>query len=387
MGKTYPMRLVARGIWKDAAGAYWQRLAIRGRRTWRRVYARTDKSAIEQVAARISDHARSKLQLAVDPYERLATVGDCLEAYKKAGFPDRWGRQRAPRTLQDEEKRWQRLLDSFGKHSIKSLTAAVIQRWAADRDAARAAELDVYSLRNALRFGHSTGLIKSNPLDGVTVRLRRASEARHCRDMMPESAAALHQVAAELFRRRDSAAIGWQLLIQSMTGLRTSEALALRMSGPVHGPGFVENDWLWVRRSKGGVNPFVAIHPALRACLDAHAMWHRTTWPDSPWYFPGQVGHLNTNAAAHALRRLCPKMKIRPFTPHGCRAFFVTMRRSQGIPDAQVAAEIGDRTGASIITSTYGAIPPNWQGKAGLSWLPPGCPAWGTLRGTVSEQA
>jgi hypothetical protein len=62
------------------------------------------------------------------------------------------------------------------------------------------------------------------------------------------------------------------------------------------------------------------------------------------------------------------------------RSFFVTVRRSQGIADGQIAAEIGDSSGAAIIASTYGSIPPNWQGGTVLTWLPENSPpAWGDL--------
>jgi hypothetical protein len=37
----------------------------------------------------------------------------------------------------------------------------------------------------------------------------------------------------------------------------------------------------------------------------------------------------------------------------------------------------GDVTGASIIAQVYGAIPPNWRGGPGVSFLPEtGFPAW-----------
>ena len=51
------------------------------------------------------------------------------------------------------------------------------------------------------------------------------------------------------------------------------------------------------------------------------------------------------------------------------------MRRSQGASDGQIAAEIGDTTGAAIIASTYGAIPPNWRGRAGMTFEPTTIPA------------
>ncbi len=51
-----------------------------------------------------------------------------------------------------------------------------------------------------------------------------------------------------------------------------------------------------------------------------------------------------------------------------------------GISDAQIADEIGDKSGASIIVSTYGSVPPNWRGATGLSWMPANeKPAWEIL--------
>jgi lipoyl-dependent peroxiredoxin len=68
---------------------------------------------------------------------------------------------------------------------------------------------------------------------------------------------------------------------------------------------------------------------------------------------------------AHALAKAGPLVLGRRITSHGMRSFYVTVRRSQGISDGQIAAEIGDRTGPSIIASTYGSIPPDWQGRSG----------------------
>lgn len=63
-------------------------------------------------------------------------------------------------------------------------------------------------------------------------------------------------------------------------------------------------------------------------------------------------------------------------TSHGLRAFYVSVRRSEGAPDGQIAAEIGDKS-VSLIQHTYGSIPPGWQGGAELSFLPKeAMPAW-----------
>jgi hypothetical protein len=54
------------------------------------------------------------------------------------------------------------------------------------------------------------------------------------------------------------------------------------------------------------------------------------------------------------------------------RAFYVWVQRSEGIADGIIAAEIGDVTGAAIITKHYGPLPPNWRdSKEGkVTWLP-----------------
>ena len=58
------------------------------------------------------------------------------------------------------------------------------------------------------------------------------------------------------------------------------------------------------------------------------------------------------------------------------------LRQPIEISDAQIAAEIGDASGASIIASTYGAVPPNWKGSTQkLTWTPTkGAPAWEVLK-------
>ena len=147
-------------------------------------------------------------------------------------------------------------------------------------------------------------------------------------------------------------------------------------------PGFVDGDWLWLARRKSGVNPFAVIHDGLRQLLAAHQIWHSARFPSSPWYLPNTQGegHADPESLVQALARISPLASGARRTSHGLRAFFVTLRRSQGIADGQIAAEIGDSSGASIIASTYGSIPPNWQAKAPLTWLPVDLsPAWANL--------
>jgi integrase len=115
----------------------------------------------------------------------------------------------------------------------------------------------------------------------------------------------------------------------------------------------------------------------LAAVIEAHHAWHAENHPNNPDWFPhrdSKTRPAETSAMTQQLRRAAKALGTPARTSHGLRAYYVTVRRSQGIPDGQIAAEIGDRTGASIIASTYGEIPPSWQGGAGMSWTVPGNP-------------
>ena len=46
-------------------------------------------------------------------------------------------------------------------------------------------------------------------------------------------------------------------------------------------------------------------------------------------------------------------------TPHGLRSYFVTQARQSGLTDAEIAMLIGDKTGPSIIATTYGDLRPD----------------------------
>ena len=156
-----------------------------------------------------------------------------------------------------------------------------------------------------------------------------------------------------------------------------------------------------------------------REMVDCFLRWHAVRYAGHPWFFPGsapspalgrakerpltlslspdggegirpgeRVSGLVTIARAvgkqslgHALRRACESLGMAHVTPHGCRAYYVTMRRRQGATDAVIASEIGDRT-VSLIAQTYGDLP----GGEELSFLPAsGLPAWQLWRSRDSK--
>jgi len=140
-------------------------------------------------------------------------------------------------------------------------------------------------------------------------------------------------------------------------------------------PGYIDGKYLWLARSKSGVNPWIPLNDPerpVRALLDAMRAWNGGR---SPWYFPGRYkGVLGLQSLSHGLCRVCPVLGLGSRTAHGMRAFYVTVRRSQGIPDVQIAAEIGDKT-PSIIAQVYGAVPPDWHGGPQINFLPTSFPS------------
>ena len=91
---------------------------------------------------------------------------------------------------------------------------------------------------------------------------------------------------------------------------------------------------------------------------------------------------MSNSSLAHSLRRIS-KARLRKIKPHGNLAFYVTVRRSWGTLDSQIAVEIGHSSGGSTLENVYGGVPPNWLSDEApkLNWLPAhGTPAWDVLK-------
>ena len=366
-----------------ACGTWYERPWIDGKRTWRKLEARTQKEARQELIARRADQARSKLGLAVNPYAMGRTLSDVLDCYARAGFLNKHRQGRPEKARLTEERNVANLQRLLGMVAVERFAIPDCDRYAdirrrecADRgrEGSRTVDMELQTLSNALGAAVRAGLILSNPLSNARPRYRSAASARKSRDLAPESGTELHRLAFALAEdeRGWGEVLAWQLIFAALSGCRTSEILRLRRNAPSRKPGNIEGDWLWIERSKKGVNPFVLLHQDLRDAIAGHQDWLQRRFPQSPWWFPSPrvPGEpVDDTSLAHALARIAKGLGLDHRTPHGLRAYFVTVRRSQGISDGQIAAEIGDRS-VALIASTYGQVPPAWRGGPGLSWRP-----------------
>lgn len=380
------------GVYLDTfSNRYYHRPVINGKSTFRLLDVRTLTEARALKARLDSSQTLHANGLEKDPYGAAPmTVGELIEGYRAKDCPLKNHQPRQGTQLDQELSRLQ-FLENYWKHrradQIKPKDCfgyfeARKETLRKGYSGGRAVDMELATLAGVLRWATFHGKLDSNPL-AQRPAFRDRKKVKHCRNFMPQTIDELHNLARALFEDPRSESLGWQLLLEALTGCRTSEILALRWDAknPAQ-PGFIDRSHLWLNRCKGGINPYVEIHPALADALDALKRWRVSReMTETPWFIPSHrnPGHaVEKQSLTHALKRIAKLICGEHRTSHGLRAFYVTVRRSLGISDGQIAAEIGDVSGAPIIISTYGAIPPNWAGRAGLSWTPQE-PAWSVL--------
>lgn len=319
------------------------------------------------------------------------TVTKVIGSYLAADCPDRNNAARITKTQSEEKRRCKILLGFFSREKVRDLGSDLCSAFADWRmrrvkkgcSGRKTIDDELITLGNALEFsGHSRSMIRDRR------KYYQSSKARKSRDCAPDGGDELHDIVAKIFQwEKRRAVLGWQALFEAFTGCRTSEVICWRMDTQSRGePGFIENNkWLWLHRAKKGVNPWVSLdgRTELLELIKAHHEWHQTYVGDSKWWFPSAIGkgdsHVSPFALTHKLGAMHSCGDIRKkITSHGMRAFYVLVRRSQGVSDGQIAAEIGDRT-VSLIETTYGAVPDNWRGGNQVSFMPSGRPAWESI--------
>ena len=240
--------------------------------------------------------------------------------------------------------------------------------------------MELTTLSNALTLAVRRGELKANPLTGRTA-YTVADTVRHCREVAP-TPEGLAKITGWLRNTREPA-VADLVAFLAYSGLRIGEALPLTWETVNLDEGLVN-----VRREKRGCNPWVAITPDLETLL--RAMQGRAT---SGLLFPSPHDPSKPREQARVNRRLaaaCKGLELPHVTPHGLRSYFVTQARQSGLTDAEIAMLIGDKTGPSIIATTYGdlrddhllaqarrvrhTIAPSGEADSGIPVCIPACP-------------
>jgi integrase len=398
-------------------GVYYERPWVEtsgGRkRTFRSLGTCNERQALGLLNQRRGRAIEARLGKGKDPYAkkkdmRLKFVSEVLKKYAAAGYPDRFLHPRDnAKTLDGEKRNTEQLLGFFDGYSIEELDQALCDDYHKLRcgevkrgNGNRTVELELNTLSNGLNWAFRKKLIEGNPIS-KRARYRQAKDIRHCREFMPQDAEELHTIVRFMFGKKKSQVLGFQALCEAYTGLRTQEVLKLRVDAPPRSPGWISPDGkhlhVWRLKNQHQNNPYVVIRPGLRDALNALFRWKAEHYPISPWFFPSPYDPQKTvdesslvhklgdygSALAEMAARISKEQGTEAasqtliFTSHGLRAWYVTVRRSCDISDAQIAYEIGHSSGGGTLAEVYGGVPPSWREEGGpkMAWLPAE-PAW-----------
>lgn len=254
----------------------------------------------------------------------------------------------------------------------------------------RSLELEFIVLSNCFRWALSERLVKLNPF-AERERYVATKSVRHCTDYMPGSPDEFHRLIGYLIENGTALEViaAAQLCFMGLTGLRAGEPGHLRWDAQytesLPQPGAIfprtlegrEAELLAIVRLKSGLNPAVEVRPGLTDFLDWWKPYARNKWPDSKFWFPDPLDPTKPLCLPEDKRKRLSAPLDRATTalglperhPHGMRAYYVHVRRSQGASDATIADELGESTGAAIVASTYGRAD-QIRGDARFDFLP-----------------
>jgi hypothetical protein len=284
---------VADGIYRRSSGTLYERPIINHRPTWRSLGTKNLKLAREELHKR-----RIKGEASYVPKPTVVTTGQVIRCYEQDGYSDRHREKRTGRTMTKEKKNCETLLKFWQHIPVDAVTLAACDRYHEWRKknimkgyaGNRTVDMELTTLSNAFLWSCRKELVRSNPMSVYRPRYCSDKNIRHCREFMPNDSDELHRIAELMFASLRSYTLGWQLLIEAATGLRTVEALKLRTDAQPYQPGWITPDGkslcVWRAKNQQAVNPFVLIHEGLAAVLKAHKRWKDERFPDSPWYFP-----------------------------------------------------------------------------------------------------
>jgi hypothetical protein len=275
-----------------------------------------------QIAYRGLAALRSALSSALDRFGDLVLgirVGVLLDDYTAAGCPDRYLKER-PKETRDAELRHVALLHPFwARIRVRRISVAKCYQYyhwrvpqlSRGKGGGRTVELELNTLRNALRHGERSGRILFYPKINWPGFCPEDS-IRHCRESMPEDITEVHTLAKEFFVGSSrSQVLGFLTLFLANTGLRPHEAPLLRVDAGPGEPGYITPDGKLLRVLRGKrqakVNPWVPITEELAELLRALHRWRKKNHPKSLWYFPSPIDPtkpVGRNSLTRALTRL-----------------------------------------------------------------------------------
>lgn len=419
---------------EDALKASWfLRVRENGKRTVHKLPAK-DTDAIRAAKDRLNAPTKeADVYAAFRAMQRArkgVTVGQIIKDWYDAGLPHTDGQPReyaaakSIRFFADAALKW------WAEKVVAAINPPMMMDFAAWRrkvsqrgTGERSADLELSALSCACQWAKEVGKIEANPF-ATRKRFRRANDVLHCHEAMPNSDEELHRVLTWFWTpqpriKNENAKIiaGAWLGFCSLTGLRPGEPAFLFRHEPLTQPPtnpallmagtiFPTRDgkrMMKVTRSKRGQNPFIVVHPALQQFLDAWTTWLDanvskanssdgkivtvTHWFPDPHHpeLPLADASSTDNLINKTLHRACEATNVTKCKPHGFgRAFYVRVRRSQGIDDALIATELGQTSDGKLIRSVYGD-PGDIVGGALFDWMPaddkqqPLNPAWQAL--------
>jgi integrase len=275
----------------------------------------------------------------------------------------------------------------------------------------RVVDLELTTLSNLHAWATAKGHATKNPFE-KRPRFQPAGEVSHCHRAMCASDEELHELTGLLINSPEIRyqVAGAQLLFSALTGLRPGEPGMLRWDAtwsdgrPQPGCRYQTSDGatlMAVARLKGGINPAIVVHPALAEFLAKWETACRTRWPDSPWMFPDPAAPKlpyvdpedKRTRLLYALEAATTALKLPHRKPHAMRAYYVRVRRSQGIDDARIALELGQGSGPSIVVHTYGESHGifgdgrfDWRPAAPVAGAPVPVAAWDLMTAAGPER-
>lgn len=355
-----------RGLWIRGDRFYAQLTIenpVNGQKRVRRVpLVDKDGKAVTTTAQAVAEMERLKVKRAENDLPTLrrtpkfADYAETFLDYLRSGQ----GTKKAASIAKDESvlARW---VEHFGPNlRVDQIKPVHINSFIAKRLKAgwkaRTVNLDVISLRGALKQARSDGWINRLPTDGLkplkSVAPKRPLFTTADLDRICTAALDKNDDGAPVTKNGQQFSDYIRLL--SYCGARRNEALALRWADVSF-----KQEQLTIGsdgRTKNSEARTVDFNPKLKAHL--HDM-HKRKAPDSDFLFPSpQRGDkdASTKTFKESLNMVRAHAKMPNFNFHDCRHHFISMCVMAGIDYMTIAAWVGHKDGGVLIGKVYGHL-------------------------------